>query len=82
MRLIVPLTIISLIMFVLFIFAFYYIYKNRVMLIDNRDEIKKLSVKVDQHVVKLTSSMHELSSTSDFNDQVIRAKQRRLENMH
>lgn len=52
------------------------------MIIDNRDEIKKLSVKIDDHVVELTSSLHKLSSTSDFNDQVIRAKQRKLENMH
>lgn len=52
------------------------------MIIDNQDEIKKLSVKVDDNVVNLTNSIHELSSTSDFNDQVIRARQRKLENMH
>lgn len=82
MRLIIPLTILSLIMFVLFMFSFYYIYKNRILIIDNRDEIKNLSIKLHEHVVNLNGSIHKLSSTSDYNDQIIRAKQRRLENMH
>ena len=71
-----------LVVVLLFVVTFYLIYRNRVFVIDNRDELKKLSVKVDQVVVDVSSALHELSSASDYNDMVLRDNQRSLEQMH
>ena len=71
-----------LLMLLMFIASFYFTYKNRLDIIDNRNDIKRISTKLDGEIVKLTSSFHKLSTITDYNDVVLRSKQIDLESIH
>jgi len=67
---------------IMFVLAFYFIYKNRKLVSDNKDGIKSLDDDLQLQINEIITRLEKIEVTSDENDRILNYKQYQMEQMH